>query len=129
MILWFKVASPQGEGFRARRAIQVHSNPRTGRVIYRILNVVNIARHYLVMERYFSDTNLRDVRPLLAQYDTISMTSEGKCLFSRTIVGMILGGRYNHSMVGPSPATHSCTCITMLKVNNSTQHDFCTSMI
>ena len=29
-VLWgFKVASPLGEGFRARRAIQPHPNPRT----------------------------------------------------------------------------------------------------
>ena len=30
-VLWgFKVASPHGEGFRARRAIQAPANPRTG---------------------------------------------------------------------------------------------------
>ena len=30
-MLWgFQVASPLGEGFQARRAIQVHTNPRTG---------------------------------------------------------------------------------------------------
>ena len=30
-VLWgFKVESPLGEGFRARRAIQAHANPRTG---------------------------------------------------------------------------------------------------
>ena len=29
-VLWgFKVASPLGEGFRARRAIHAHANPRT----------------------------------------------------------------------------------------------------
>ena len=30
-VLWgFEVASPLGEGFRARRAIQAHANPRNG---------------------------------------------------------------------------------------------------
>ena len=33
-------------------------------MISRILNVVNVVRHYLVMEKYFPDTNLRDMRPL-----------------------------------------------------------------
>ena len=35
-------------------------------MISRILNV-NVVRHYLVMETYFPDTNLRDMRPLLVQ--------------------------------------------------------------
>ena len=32
---------------------------------------VNVVRHYLVMERYFPDANLRDMRPLLStiRYD------------------------------------------------------------
>ena len=34
-------------------------------------------------------------------------------LFSRTI----LRGRCDHSMVGPSPATHSCTSTIMFKAN------------
>ena len=71
-VLWgLKVACPLGEGFRARRAIQAHSNPRTYYLWYfltwvkkcltaheisRTLNVVNVARHYLVTERYFPDT-------------------------------------------------------------------------
>ena len=46
-------------------------------------------------------------------------------LFSRTI----LRGRYDHSVVGPQPATHSCTSITMFKVNNSTQQDCCVLQI
>ena len=33
-------------------------------VLSRILDVVNVVRHYLVMERYFPDTNLPDMRPL-----------------------------------------------------------------
>ena len=36
-------------------------------VLSRILDVVNVVRHYLVMERYFPDTNLRDMRTLLVQ--------------------------------------------------------------
>ena len=36
-------------------------------VTSRILNAVNVVRHYLVMERYFPDTNLREMGPLLAQ--------------------------------------------------------------
>ena len=48
----------------------------TAHVISRILNVVNVVRHYLVMERYspfdhsqrnFLGTNLRDMGPLLVQ--------------------------------------------------------------
>ena len=31
-------------------------------VLSRILDVVNVVRHYLVIERYFPDTNLRDMR-------------------------------------------------------------------
>ena len=45
-------------------------------VISRLLNA-NAVRHYLVIERHFPDTNLRDMCPLLVQYDTISMTTEG----------------------------------------------------
>ena len=52
-----------GEAFRARRAIQAHTNPRTYYIINRlrkcptshvisgILNVINVVRHYLVMGR------------------------------------------------------------------------------
>ena len=63
-VLWgFKVARSLGEAFRARRAIQAHTNPRTYYIIIRlrkcptshvisgILNVVNVGRHYLEMER------------------------------------------------------------------------------
>ena len=82
----------------------------TAHVISGILNVVNVVRHYLVMERYFPDTNLRDMRPLLVQ-DTISMTSD-------SLLRTILRGRCGHSMVGPSPATHSCTSIMIFRVNN-----------
>ena len=46
-------------------------------------------------------------------------------LFSRTI----LRWRYDHSMVGPSPATHSCTSIIIFKVYISTQQDGFTSTI
>ena len=65
--------------------------------------------------KVFPRHNLRDMRPLFVQ-DTISMASE-ECLFSSTI----LRRRCDHSMVGPSPATHSYTSITMLRVNNSQQ--------
>ena len=59
-VVWgFKVASNHGKAFRARRAIQAHANIRTilkkcptAHVISRILKVVNVVRHYLVMERY-----------------------------------------------------------------------------
>ena len=58
-VLWgFEVASPLGEGFRARRAIQVHANPRTpeyklkecatSHVISGILNVINVFRRYVL---------------------------------------------------------------------------------
>ena len=71
-VLWgFKVARNHGEAFRARRAIHAHANPRTyyrlkqcptvHHVISRILNVVNVVKHYLVM---------MDMRPLLVQEDT-----------------------------------------------------------
>ena len=46
--------------------IQVNKCPAS-HVISRIFNVVNIVRHYLVMEKYFPDNNLRDMRPLLVQ--------------------------------------------------------------
>ena len=52
------------------RPMQTHVQDKkmsTARVISKILNVVNVVRRYLVMERYFPDTNLRDMRPLLAQ--------------------------------------------------------------
>ena len=49
----------------------------TAHVISRTLNVVNVVRHNVVMGTYFPDIDLRDMRPLLAQYDTIPMTSEG----------------------------------------------------
>ena len=39
----------------------------TAHVISRILNVVNAVRHSLVMVRYFPDTDLRYMRPLLVQ--------------------------------------------------------------
>ena len=42
--------------------VQVQKCP-AAHVTPRILYVVNVARHYLVMERYFHDTNLRDMRP------------------------------------------------------------------
>ena len=68
-VLWgLKVASPLGEGFRARRACKptyiipvVYFNLWVKKMsygscdIYVILTVVNVARHYLVME-YFPDT-------------------------------------------------------------------------
>ena len=46
--------------------LQVKKYP-TAHVISRILNVVNVVRHNLAMDRYLTDTNLRDMRPLLAQ--------------------------------------------------------------
>ena len=39
----------------------------TAHVIPRILNVVNVVGHDLVMERYFPDTSLRDMRPHFVQ--------------------------------------------------------------
>ena len=75
-VLWgFKVASIFGEEFRARRAIQMHANPRTDsknvpRLMWylgSILNVINVDRHYLVMEMFFPDTNMPDIRELLVQ--------------------------------------------------------------
>ena len=45
---------------------QVKKRP-TAHVIYRILNVVNVVRHYLVMDTYFLDINVRDMRPLFVQ--------------------------------------------------------------
>ena len=54
--------------------------------------------------------NLRDMRP----YKRIqSPWPQEDSLFSRTI----LRGRCDHSMVGPSPATDSCTSTIMFKVN------------
>ena len=54
-VLWgFKVASPHGEAFRARRAIQAPANPRTvkkcptAHVIPGILNAISVVRHYLL---------------------------------------------------------------------------------
>ena len=55
----FKVASPLGEGFRSRRAFQVHANPctlyintlkncPTSDVISGILNVINVIRHFIL---------------------------------------------------------------------------------
>ena len=66
----FEVASNHGEAIRARGAIQFHTNRRTR---YKLKNVrrlmmwylgsevVNVVRHYLVIERYFPDANLWDV--------------------------------------------------------------------
>ena len=58
-----------GEGFRARRAIQAHANPRTqyllhltlkfptSHLICGILNVINVVRHYMLGdEKVFPDT-------------------------------------------------------------------------
>ena len=67
--------------------------------------------------KVFPRHNLRDMRPLFVQ-DTISMASE-ECLFSSTI----LRRRCDHSMVGPSPATHSCTSVIIFKVKKSSQQD------
>ena len=61
----------------------------TAHAISRILNVANDVRHYLVMERYFPDTNLRDMLPLLVQYDTIYMTSEGWSLLTHDLAWKI----------------------------------------
>ena len=60
-VLWgFKAASSLGEGFRARRAIQAHANPRTKYIVNRlkkcptshvisgIMNVINVVRHYML---------------------------------------------------------------------------------
>ena len=55
----FKVASPHGEVFQSRRAIQAHAKPRTwyrlkkcptAHVICGVLIAVNVVRHYLMME-------------------------------------------------------------------------------
>ena len=56
--------------------VQVKKCP-TAHVISRILNLVNVVRQHLVTETYFPDTNVRDIRPLIVQEDTISTTSEG----------------------------------------------------
>ena len=55
----FQVPSPLEERFRARRAIQAPTNPRTAlkecpitHVMFGILNVINVTRHYLVMETF-----------------------------------------------------------------------------
>ena len=81
-----------------------------------IFNVVNVVRHYFVMERYFPDTNLRDMRPHLVQYDiySISMTSKD-ILFSRTI----LRGRYEHSLGG-----WASTCDPQLYECNNVQSKY-----
>ena len=63
--LWgFKVARPHGEAFRSRGAVQPPANPHTGlnecptaHVISGILNVINVVRHSLVMEKAFPNTN------------------------------------------------------------------------
>ena len=48
----------------------------------------------------------------------------------RIISRTILCGRYDHSMAGTSPATHSCTSIIIFKVCNScTPQECCTSTI
>ena len=85
-------------------------------MISRILNVVNVVRHFLVMERYFPDINLRDMRRycLDVMYD-----------FGRTrspIARTILRGRHHHSMVGPSDVTHNYTRLMMFEVIISTYY-------
>ena len=90
--LWgFKVASHHGEVLRARRATQAHANPRTwyrlkkfptAQVISRILNVVSVVRHYLMMERYFPDTNLRDMRPRLRRTKRYNLHDLGRIVSS-----------------------------------------------
>ena len=73
-VLWgFKVASNHGEAFRARRGIQAHANPRTGKkkknvpTIHVISRTFNVVKNCLVMEICFPDTNVRGMRPLLVQ--------------------------------------------------------------
>ena len=62
-------------------------------VISRILNVV---RHYLVMEMYFPDTNLRDMRPLsVIQKDNLHD-------IWRIVSSHARSGTYDRSMIGPS---------------------------
>ena len=58
----FKVASPLGEGFRARRAIQLHANSRTGKKNVRRLmwylgswvSSMSSDFTYFAMEKFFS---------------------------------------------------------------------------
>ena len=47
--------------------VQVKTQCPTAHVISRIMNVVNVVRHYMVMERNFPDTNLQDMRPPVVQ--------------------------------------------------------------
>ena len=77
----------------------------TVHVIPRILNVVNVVRHYLVMESYFPDTNLRDMRPRLVQQHMYNLHDLGRIVSSHARSAW----KIDRSMVGPSSATHSCT--------------------
>ena len=113
-VLWeFKVASSNGEAFRARRAIQVHANRRTGlktkcptaHTISMILNFVNAARHFLVMKNHFPRYQTCETCDQFKYKKIQSPWPPKEGLFPRTT----LCGRCGHSMACPSPATHSCT--------------------
>ena len=110
------------------RPMQTHDQVKkcpTAHVIPGILNVVNVVRYYLVMERYFLDTNLRAMRPLLV---TISYNVHG--------LGRIVSSHARSCVedmttrwVGLHLRSAQLYGYNMFKVKNSTQHDCCTSMI
>ena len=96
--------------------VQVLNKCPTAHVISRILNVVNVCQTLLGDGKVFP-------RHQFARHTTSFSTIPGTIqsprppkdsLLSRTIVR----GRCDHSMVGPSPATTSCTSIIMFKANS-----------
>ena len=75
-MLWrFKVASPLGEGFPARRAtqaLQTHVHVKTMSDVSRDIGGFECHQSrqkilILVMGKFFPDTNMPDMRPLLIQ--------------------------------------------------------------
>ena len=74
-MLWgFKVASPTGRNFEhvePSRPLQTHvyrlEECPTAHVIFGILNDINVVRRYLVMEKFFPDATMPDMRPLFIQ--------------------------------------------------------------
>ena len=71
-VLW-GLKSPEATGRHSEhvelsRPMQTHVQVKKCPMVHaisKILNVGKVVRHYLVMERYFPDTNLRGTRPLL----------------------------------------------------------------
>ena len=99
------------------RPMQTHNRLTkcpTAHVISRILNVVIVVRHYLVMERYFPDTSLRDMRPL---FSTIRCNLHD--------LGKIVSSHARSCVEDMTPRwldlhlRPSCTSKIMLKVNNT----------